>query len=193
MPATSVSAVENYIPVDRQKNRRRFQRPWRKSYWMKNKERERGGGGSKSREKWDRWTSESASSRDRTETRWNGWAITLPGEPCLTLFRCPLSSCSRPPVCVHPNLLDPPASISPELPLSNPRSTITEHSLLVPLFDFPRHPSSRSVSLLRAIRGRIEAEHGLGGLSIECHFRWPIVGNFGLSFNGDDFTNFHAR
>jgi len=41
MPATSVSAVENYIPVDRQKNRRRFQRPWRKSYWMKNKERER--------------------------------------------------------------------------------------------------------------------------------------------------------
>lgn len=71
MPATSVSAVENYIPVDRQKNRRRFQRPWRKSYWMKNKERERerARGGSKSREKWDRWTSGSASSRDRAETR----------------------------------------------------------------------------------------------------------------------------
>lgn len=41
MPATSVSAVENYILVDEQKNHRRFQRPRGKSHWMKNKERKR--------------------------------------------------------------------------------------------------------------------------------------------------------
>lgn len=160
------------------------------------RERERLGEAGKAGKKWDGWTSESASSRVRAETRWNGWAITLPGEPCLTLFRCPLSSCSRPPVCVHPSLLDPPASISPERtaaiqPSLDYNRALTSRSTV--RFPAPSLVPSRPVSLLRAIRGRIEAEHGLGGLSIECHFRWPIVGNFGLSFNGGDFANFRAR
>lgn len=140
MPATFVSAVENYIPMDEQKNRRRFQRPQGKSHWMKNKdrkregERERGvGRRGETGKKWNGWTSESASSRDRAETRWNGWAITLPGEPCLTLFRCLLSSCSRPPVCVHPSLLDPPASISRE-----------RTAAIQPSLDYNRALTSRS-------------------------------------------------
>lgn len=87
---------------------------------------------------------ESASSRDRAETRWNGWAITLPGEPCLTLFRCPLSSCSRPPVCVHPDLLDPPASISPE------RTAVIQPSL-----DYNRALASRSAVQFHLVLPRL--------------------------------------
>lgn len=81
-----------------------------------------------------------------------------------------------------------------EMLVSSPRSATTKHPLLVP----PRRSISLAVS--RPVRFTPpsgdpwpnRAEHGLGGLSIECHFRWPIMGNnFGFS-DGDDFANFRS-
>jgi len=97
-----------------------------------------------------------------------------------------------PPVYVHPSLLDPPTSISPE-----------QNAGIQPSLYYNRAPTSRptvrspSLSSVRLTPSSGDpwpnrAEHGLGELSIECHFRWPIMGNnFGF-FDGDDFVNFRS-
>jgi len=97
MPATSVSAAENYMP----EKPRAFSETTReilpeeleeRAPALGGRERKRdgekaegqrelaaeGGGGGNSAEEWD-GTTESASSPDRAETRRNGRAITLPG------------------------------------------------------------------------------------------------------------------
>lgn len=82
---------------------------------------------------WQRATTSRASSPGRAETRRNGRAITLPEEPCLTLFRCPLS----PPVLApssrteHPPRRPTLASISPRTrtlpPPPSPRILQLQH------------------------------------------------------------------
>lgn len=132
---------------------------------------------------------ESASSRDRDEVKRVSNHITrgtLPNPISMSPVALFSPACLRSPESSRPTRFDLPrtkcwyptlAPLQPSTHFSSPRSI----SLAVSLVPSCLTPSGDPWPN--------RAKHGPGGLSIECHFRWPIMDNFGFS-DGDDFPNF---
>lgn len=138
MPATSVSAVENYIPVDGQKNRRRFQRPRGKFYWMKNKERERERG----------WLGEKGrQGKNGMDERASRQVVGSPGRDEVKRVSNHITRGTLPnPISMSPVVLFSPACLrSPEPSRPTPASISPERTVAIqPSLDYNRALTSRS-------------------------------------------------